>query len=122
MHYDQFYEQNIKPIPVSEKEGIRNLIYAQAGDNKSILGRTNDMTAWLFSAFIALLEALETEDAENTKNVIAALLTDCKTKQNDHSTVDLKGAAQVITRFIETNHAIEQVLKDHYQLKETHNV
>jgi len=122
MHYDQFYEQDINPIPVSEKEDVRNRIYAQAGDNKSILGRTNDMTAWLFSAFIALLEALEVDESENTKNVISALLTDCKTKQNEHSTVDLKGAQSVITRFIESNHAIEQVLKDHYQLKETQNV
>ena len=122
MHYDQFYEQDINPIPVSEKEGIRNRIYAHAGDSKSILGRTNDMTAWLFGAFIALLEALEADESENTKSVISALLTDCKTKQNEHSTVDLKGAQSVITRFIESNHAIEQVLKDHYQLKETQNV
>jgi len=121
MHYDKFFEQDTLPIPVSEKEEVRNLVYAHAGDDKSILGRTNDMTAWLFSAFTALLEALEVDESENTKSVIESLLTDCKTKQSEHSTVDLKGAQSVITRFIETNHAIEEVLKDHYQLKETQN-
>jgi hypothetical protein len=122
MHYDKFFEQDTQPIPVSEKEEIRNLIYAHAGDSNSILGRTNDMTAWLFSALIALLEALEADEIENTKSVISTLLTDCKTKQNEQSTVDLKGAQSVITRFIESNHAIGEVLKDHYQLKETQNV
>jgi len=124
MHYDDIRESHYNQMPppiISEKERCRGAIYSQAGDDRSILGRTNDMTAWLYLSLTKLLQAIQNEEITNIQTTAKSILDECSDTASFESTVDLKGADAVISRFVENNNDIEAVLKEQYKLKEQAN-
>lgn len=122
MHYDEFFKNEISTVmEISEKEAIRNALFYAVGDDRSILGRTNDMTAWLYLSLTKLLHSIQHEEIKGVQTTAKSILDECKNIASFESTVDLKGADVVINRFIENNHNIQAALKEQYTLKEQAN-